>query len=53
MNKYSTTNEINNLICDANDCTNKAYEKIIIKAGKYGHIILFLCKDCIPKFKES
>ena len=53
MNKYNISLEINNLICEANDCTNKVSEKIIIKVGKYSQISLFLCKDCVPKFKES
>ena len=52
MNKYNTIDEINNLICEGIDCKRSASEKIIIKAGKYGHISLFLCKNCIRIFKE-
>ena len=52
MNKYSISSEINNLICEANDCKSNASEEIRIDAGKFGQISLFLCKDCIPKFIE-
>ena len=53
MNKYNISNQISNLICEANGCKNNATEEIKINGGKFGQISLFLCEECISKFKES
>ena len=53
MNKYNISNELNNLICEANDCKNNATEEIKIDVGRFGKITLNLCKNCIPKFKDN
>jgi hypothetical protein len=53
MNKYNISNEINNLICEANDCKNNACEQIKIDIGRFGKITLNLCKNCAPKFEDN
>jgi hypothetical protein len=41
---------LNNSICEAVGCFEKATAKIDVKAGKFGQISLVLCKKCFPKF---
>ena len=41
----------NNVICEANGCYKQATNKIQLDVGQYGKISLFLCINCIPKFK--
>jgi hypothetical protein len=37
--------------CEAIDCHNKATDEISLNVGKFGKISLFLCKNCLPKFR--
>ena len=53
MNKYNISNELNNLICEANDCKNNACHIIKIDAGIFGKLTLNLCKNCLPKFEDN
>lgn len=46
--------EINNSdVCEYVDCLNKANMAMEIKVGTLGAITLFLCNQCINKFKED
>ena len=50
---YSNYDELklsNKEICEAIDCSNKATDEISLNVGKFGTILLFLCKECLPKF---
>lgn len=53
MNKYNISTEINNRICEANDCKNIATNEIKADAGKFGKITLNLCKNCVHKFEVN
>ena len=43
----------NNVICEANGCYKQAANEIKLDVGQFGKISLFLCKNCLPKFKVS
>jgi hypothetical protein len=43
----------NNVICEANGCYKQATNEIELDIGQFGKILLFVCKNCIPKFKVS
>ena len=43
----------NNVICEANGCYKHATNEITLDVGQFGKISLFLCRNCIPKFKAS
>jgi hypothetical protein len=43
----------NNYICEANGCYKHATNEIKLDVGHFGKISLFLCRNCIPKFKVS
>ena len=45
--------EVNKQICEANGCYKLATNKIKLDVGQLGKISLFLCKNCISKFKAS
>jgi uncharacterized protein YlaI len=45
--------EVNNSICDAVGCSNKATVELTVNVGRKRTIQLFLCKDCISKFEEG
>jgi hypothetical protein len=45
--------ELENKICEAIDCTQKAVKTIEVNAGIYGKIPLLLCNKCIVKFNET
>jgi hypothetical protein len=40
-----------NVICEANGCYKHATNEITLAIGQFGKISLFLCTNCIPKFK--
>jgi hypothetical protein len=44
--------ELNNPICEATGCLEKATDNITIKVGSLGIITLLLCSNCVPKFQE-
>jgi hypothetical protein len=52
MNKYDISTELNNLICEANNCKNNACHIIKLDVGPFGKITLNLCKNCLPKFED-
>ena len=43
----------NNVICEANGCYKQATNEIKLDVGQFGKISLFVCSNCIPKFKIS
>jgi hypothetical protein len=43
----------NNDVCEYVDCYTKATRTIEVKVGTLGAITLFLCNQCINKFKED
>ena len=44
--------DFENKICEAIDCNAKAVRTVEVNAGTYGPMKIFLCKNCIDKFKE-
>jgi hypothetical protein len=43
---------LNNSICEAVGCSNKATVQLAVKVGPERNIQLFLCKYCVSKFEE-
>ena len=43
----------NNIICEANGCYRQATNEIKLDVGQFGKLSLFLCRNCVPKFKVS
>ncbi|HET9805740.1 MAG TPA: hypothetical protein VFP49_02410 [Nitrososphaeraceae archaeon] len=41
----------NNVICEANGCYRQATNETKLDVGQFGKISLFLCRNCLPKFK--
>ena len=52
MNQSILSQDFDYDICEAIDCHEKAIRTVDVNAGSYGVIRIFLCKDCIHKFKE-
>ena len=52
MNQNILPQNFDNGICEVIDCNAKAVKTVEVNAGIYGQIILFLCTECIDKFKE-
>lgn len=48
-NTISTSSKSQNLMCEAIDCYETATETIIVPAGKFGTITLYLCNECAAK----
>jgi hypothetical protein len=48
----SILSQDNNSICEVIDCNEIAIQKLQLKAGIYGQIPIYVCKNCIEKFKE-
>jgi hypothetical protein len=44
--------ELNNFMCEATGCFEKATDEIVVKVGNLGAISRLLCSDCVPKFPE-
>lgn len=53
MNQYIASKDFDNSICEAIDCNAKAGKTIEVNAGTYGVLKIFLCTNCIDKFKED
>ncbi len=45
--------QYNKIICEALGCTNKPYEKVMVKVGKFGFIEIDLCKECKIFFENT
>ncbi len=41
----------NNVMCEVNGCYEQATNEIRVNTEHFGQISLFICKDCLPKFK--
>jgi hypothetical protein len=50
--EYNNLETNNGDVCEYVDCFNKATRTIEVKVGTLGAITLFLCNQCINKFKE-
>jgi hypothetical protein len=53
VTKNTGSNKINYGECEALGCNCKATEPIEVSAGKYGIIMLYVCKNCIHIFKNA
>jgi uncharacterized protein YlaI len=53
MNQEIIELEVNNSICEAVGCSNKATVELTVNVGRKRTIQLFLCKDCVSKFEEE
>jgi hypothetical protein len=53
MNNSIIALATNKHLCEAIDCSKTATDEISLNVGKFGKISLFLCKECLPKFKVS
>jgi hypothetical protein len=45
--------EINNQQCEAVGCEEPATKQITVNAGKFGTLILLVCKNCTSKFIDG
>jgi uncharacterized protein YlaI len=45
--------KVNNSICEAVGCSNKATVQLAVNAGRERPIQLFLCKNCVSKFEDG
>ncbi|HEY7571453.1 MAG TPA: hypothetical protein VH796_08790 [Nitrososphaeraceae archaeon] len=52
MNTEVLDLQINNFVCEATGCFEKATDKIVVKVGSLGAISLLLCRNCVAKFQE-
>jgi hypothetical protein len=53
MNTNNLSSEINNNSgCEALNCYEKATERVIVKVGDKGRILLSLCKKCSLMFSS-
>lgn len=53
MNTNSITSNHINSICEASGCNSTYTEKVAVKVGDRGTILLLLCKDCKGKFSHD
>jgi hypothetical protein len=53
MTQSTLYSDINNDICEASNCFEKATTKINVKVGNKGVITLDLCSGCIARFQED
>jgi hypothetical protein len=53
MTKEVLDFQVNNGICEAYGCSQKATTKISVKVGQLGSISLDLCTNCTDKFDEK
>ena len=53
MSQVTKPIQINKNLCDCNGCSRDATTEIEVNVGELGIIRLNLCKNCIPKFKQS
>jgi|SRR6516165_10534721 hypothetical protein len=52
MNQFEVP-QVNNIICEAVNCFSSAQVQIEVKVGQAGSISLFLCNDCVCKFRDE
>ena len=45
--------EHSDLICEAAGCFTKAIVEIEVPLGREGTLLLNLCENCLPKFREE
>jgi hypothetical protein len=45
--------QVNNTICEAVGCFEKATTKVNVKVGNLGSVSLDLCIDCVGKFDKN
>jgi hypothetical protein len=45
--------EVNNIICEAAGCFEKATNVIPVRVGQKGSIVLYLCQNCQSKFEDN
>ena len=53
MTKEALNLQVNNGICEAYGCFQKATTKISVKVGQLGSISLDLCANCTEKFHDK
>lgn len=53
MNQHYVDSNINKDICECADCYNEANTTIKVQVGSLGAISLFVCYNCVHKFKED
>lgn len=53
MTHSTLSSDINNDMCEAANCFEKATNKIDLKVGNKGVITLDLCNGCIARFVEG
>ena len=49
-NHISQNKTVENILCEAIECIEKATETLEVPAGDYGNLELYLCKECVQKF---
>jgi hypothetical protein len=52
MSHYNIPQEVKK-VCEAVNCDSPAEIQIEVKVGQLGNISLFLCNDCVHKFKNE
>jgi hypothetical protein len=45
--------DVNNSICEANDCTARATTQLSVSVGDLGNISLSLCSNCVTRFADE
>jgi hypothetical protein len=45
--------EVNNIICEAASCCEKATIVVPVRVGQKGSIALYLCQKCQSKFEDN
>ena len=49
---YFTPN-VNNSICEATGCTDRATTQLSVRVGDLGNISLSLCSNCVTRFADE
>jgi len=52
MNQFKVP-QVNNIICEAVNCFSSGQVQIEVNVGQAGSISLFLCNDCVCKFRDE
>ena len=50
---YKLHKEVNKTICEAVNCFSPAQVQIEVQVGQAGSISLYLCNDCVCKFRDE
>ncbi|MGD9532200.1 MAG: hypothetical protein AB7V56_00315 [Candidatus Nitrosocosmicus sp.] len=53
VSKNTESNKIIYRECEALECTGKATEQVKVSAGKYGIIVIYVCKNCTHIFANG